>query len=229
MRNVILFLAIIPCLFFCAVEKADAQTDTTLHLELSPDSMLFITHLKTQKKVQQAMDTFWIDGQSITIVCENSANIIEKIICTVRASAVEHSVIVEPAKEGATQPEITQPRTEEKYDPDIDKFLNIEDESVFSDEKFRTISKQQIHPRSYKYYCLISDIYELGKKIKKAQQLGLQQIDQAKKLVDEMSSLIEQIMGDDFKSERQMLSQKQKDYYNQLYKKYEELWYFLNK
>jgi len=221
-------MAIVSCLL-CAVNHADAQTDTILRLELLPDAMLFKGNLKLQKKVQKAVDTFWIDGQSILIVCENSADIIEKVISTVRASAVEHSVIVKPAMEETTQPAITQPKTKEKYDPDIDIFLNIEDESVFSDAKFMKVDKQQIHPRSYKYYCLILDIYEFRKKLEKAQQLGFQQVELAKKLVDEMSSLTEQIMGDDFKSERQMLTQKQKDYYNQLYKKYEKLWYFFNK
>lgn len=225
----ILMTKIIGLFLLCAFGIANAQTDTTLHLELLPDAMLFKGNLKLQKKVQQAVDTFWIDGQSITIVCKNSTDIIQKVISIVRVSAVEHSAVERPAKEETVQPVVAQPTTKEKYDPDIDKFLNIENESIFSDAKFKAISKQQVHPRSYKYYCLISDIYEFRKKLEKAQQLGFQQVDQVKKLVDEMSVLTVQIMGEDFKSERQMLTQKQKDYYNQLYKKYEELWYFFNK
>lgn len=244
-KNRIKLLVILLCVFG-TLDTVKAQTDTTLRLEVSLDAMVFKENLKkTKNKVlQQAVDTFWIDGQSITVVCKKSSNnIIEKTISTVKASAVAHSVVAKPEKEepqqtimaepktkdNTEQTSVAEPKTKDKYDPDIDKFLNIEDESIFSDSKFKTISKQQVHPRSYKYYCLISDIYEFRKKVEKATQLGFQQVEQAKTLVDEMSSLAEQIMGDDFSSERQMLTKKQKDYYNQLYNQYEKLWYFFNK
>lgn len=228
MRNLLLFIAVIPCLL-CGIGIADAQTDTILRLELLPDATLFKGNLKLQKKVQQAVDTFWIDGQSITIVCEKSPDIIEKVVSTVRNSAVEHSVVERPAEEETVQQSVVQSTTKEKYDPDIDKFLNIEDESVFSDSKFKNLNKAQIHPRSYKYYCLIKDIFGFRKKLEEIRKLGFQEVDQAKKLVDEMLLLAYQINGVDYESERNMLTQKQKEYYNVLYFEFEKYWNYFYK
>ena len=228
-RNMLIFIAILLCVF-CTCDLVNAQTDTTLCLELSPDSTLFNGNLKLQKKVQNVVDTFWVDGQSITIKCKNSSpDIVEKIISVVRASAKADAATVRQTVASPVVPVIEQPKKKEKYNPEIDLFLNIEDESVFSDAKFMRLDKLQVHPRSYKYYCLISNIYEFRKKIETAQNLGFQQVEQVRKLVDEMSVLTEQIMGDNFNFERLLLTQKQKDYYNKLYKKYEELWYFFNK
>lgn len=207
-----------------------AQKDTTLCLGLSPDTTLFKGNLKLQKKVQQAVYAFGIDENYITVVCKNSPDIIEKVISAVRASAVEYVVIEKPAIEEPIQPIKEQPRIKEKYDPVIDVFLNIEDESIFSDAKFISLDEQQIHPRSYKYYCLIRDIYEFGKILKKAKSLDFQQLmEEGKQMVDEMSILAERISGDNYNLERSFLTKKQKDYYNNMRKEYVKMWEFFNK
>ena len=81
-------------------------------------------------------------------------------------------------------------RAKEKYDLSIDDFLNIEDETIFSDNIFLKIEKQQIHPRSYKYYCLINDIYQFSKMLDEYLDLYKDsKFEEAKQKLDEMSKL----------------------------------------
>lgn len=207
------------------------ENDTTLHLGLSLDTTLFKENLiRLHKKDPQAVDTFWINGSSITVTCKKSPDVIEKVIGAVRASAVEHVVIEKPVIEKPIQPVIEQPKAKEKYDPVIDVYLNIEDESIFSDAEFISLDEKQIHPRSYKYYCLIRDINEFGKILKKTQGIDFQKLmEEGKQMVDEMSVLAEQISGDNYVLERSFLTQKQKDYYNNMRKEYVKMWEFFYK
>lgn len=209
---------------------ASAQKDTTLRLGLSPDTTLLKGNLKMQKKVQQAVNAFWIEGSSITIICKNSPDIIEKVIGAVRASAVEHVVIEKPAIEKPIQTIIEQPKAREKYDPAIDKFLNIEDESIFLDSKFMSLDEQDVHPRSYNYYCLIRNIFDFKTKLDSVRSLWLQQKEgqdeQAKIILDEMYAIGEKIIGGGFKSELNLLSDKQLDYYNNMTREFARMWKF---
>lgn len=229
-KSILLFLCLL-----CSFDLAFCQntTDTTLRLNLFPDSSRFYVNLiqeynRNQKKCAENVKNYWIDGQTFVVTCKNTRDNIDKVKNAAQASAQPSVEIVseKKEKEPVVAPVVIP---KEMYNPEIDLFLNIEDERIFSDAKFMILDKQQIHPRSYKYYCLIRNIYEFGKKLKTVQINGLQQPEQSKIMVDEMSELAEQISSDEYKLERTWLSQKQKDYYNQLYKKYEEIWYIFNK
>lgn len=229
-KSILIFLCLL-----CSFDVVFGQntTDTTLCLELLPDSTRLQINLKSKyskKDYTENIKRFWIEEQSIFVTCKNTKENIDKVIKAVGASADVQQITIEQTDEQVEEPAIMiEEKSNEKYNREIDLFLNIEDESIFSDTKFMFLDKQQLHPRSYKYYCLIRCIYEFGKKLKTVQLNGLQQPEQSKTMVDEMSALAEQISSDEYKLERTWLSQKQKDYYNQLHKKYEEIWYIFNK
>ncbi|GEM_PF-2106703 len=48
----------------------------------------------------------------------------------------------------------------EKFNSEIDKFLNIEDQTIFN-SGFKEYDLQKIHPRSIEYYLLIKNIHDL--------------------------------------------------------------------
>lgn len=227
-----MFLCLIGVFDFAFCQNT---TDTTLRLMLFPDSSRYqlnlMSEFKNQKKEYKAnIKDFQIEGQAIIVTCRNTEENIKKIINAAQASASVQPFVAIVSEKQEKEP-VTVPvvKPKEKYNPDIDSFLNIEDESIFSDAKFILLDKQRIHPRSYKFYCLIRNIYEFGKKLKTVQLNGLQQPEQSKIMVDEMYELAEQISSEEYKLEREWLSQKQKDYYNRLREQYVEIYDFFDK
>ena len=231
-KSTLLFLCLL-----CSFDFAFCQNtiDTTLRLILFPDASRYqlnlMSEFKNQKKEYKAnIKDFQIEGQAIIVTCRNTEDNIKKIINAAQASASVQPFVAIVSEKQEKEP-VTVPvvKPKEKYNPDIDSFLNIEDESIFSDAKFILLDKQRIHPRSYKYYCLIHNIYEFGKLLKTVQESKVQQLEQTKKKIEEMTNLANQITGMEYELERSFLSQKQKDYYNGLYDQYVEIWNIFNK
>ena len=87
-------------------------------------------------------------------------------------------------------------RAEEKpveqwsFDPEIDKFLNIQDESIFTD-RFLNEQIEQIHPRSKDYYLLIKNIHNLGTLLSEVQKMTFGQRSQARVKLAEAKELID--------------------------------------
>jgi hypothetical protein len=96
-----------------------------------------------------------------------------------------------------------------KLDPEIDKFLNIEDESIF-DEKFMDLSVEQIHPRSKGYYIMVSNIYKLNNLSKEMSDLKYEQTDEAKEILEQVSAIIYEINSDEHN--KSFLSESQKKF-----------------
>lgn len=200
------------------IVQAQTITDTTLHLILSPDPQLVEVKLKQDKIVKSCK----IEGDVYIISCTNDPNVIKdvkkKVVSTAVANAAPQSDVVETV---APSPKllITATGTTNNYNPKIDAFLNIEDETIFFDDYFEEIDTTSIHPRSYNYYCLINDIRQFEKKLKALKNLGYgrNQDEQAKTLLRQMDELYLRIR--DYK-ELEYFSQIQKDYYLEIKNQY---------
>lgn len=230
--KILLFLCLMGAFDFTFCQNAK---DTTLRLNLAPDSSRFCVNLRTefgsQQKYKKNVTNCRIDGNTFVVTCKNTPDNINKAKNAARASADVYLFAEEEQEEVHVKELEVAPvvKLNEKYNPDIDSFLNIEDESIFSDSIFILLDKQRIHPRSYKYYCLIHDIYKFGELLKIVQESKVQHLEQTKKMIEEMTNLANQITGMEYELERSFLSQKQKDYYNGLYDQYVEIWNIFNK
>lgn len=104
----------------------------------------------------------------------------------------------------------------EKYKPEIDKFLNCEDVSIFS-EKFMVLKDIEIHPRSQGYYQLIKNIRYLDILLKK------NDLSSIRSDLDEMGKLID-IINDPAQSPKNLLPKPLLDYYKGLVNKYVKIY-----
>lgn len=211
---------IVCCIFIVLSGVSVAQTpqDTTLRLMLSPDKNQSAAKLKPGKLVKSYV---WEDDACI-ITCKNDPSTIKKVLNQFSTLAI--AITIEPEE----QPDITTSVSEQvpipievvsppikkpivKFDPAIDIFLNIEDETIFSDEKFIELDSEKIHPRSRNYYCLISNIRQFSKKMEEVLNLKFGQDEQAKRILAEADILYQKIVND---NNVIYLTQKQKDYFN---------------
>ncbi|MBQ9509647.1 MAG: hypothetical protein IJR53_09575, partial [Bacteroidales bacterium] len=192
------------CFYLFIFFDANAQSvHDTVQLELFPNERILYENLN------RYVDTFWVEKNVVYIVFNVST----------KSEAVKKAVI----KSADVQKPSKIIRAKEKYDLSIDDFLNIEDETIFSDNIFLKIEKQQIHPRSYKYYCLINDIYQFSKMLDEYLDLYKDsKFEEAKQKLDEMSKLRDRILS--YQYEVSCLTSKQQEYYNKLDEKYEGYW-----
>lgn len=207
------------------VYEVNAQ-DTTLYFVLYPSESVVksVTAIPTVSFCDVKDDT-------CIVTCANSEKTIEKTANKIRlcaiAKSVEHTTNTSAEQAPAeinepTTPQVTKSTmvSQEKYKPEIDAFLNIEDETIFSTEKFLKLNKEEIHPRSYNRYCLISAIREFAQRMAALDNLGFTQLDEAKKELSNIDSVIDKIFS--YEQEIEYLTEKQKNYYGELYKKYEK-------
>jgi hypothetical protein len=104
----------------------------------------------------------------------------------------------------------------EKYNPEIDKFLNLEDSSIFKD-KFMKLEDNKIPPRSRSYYQLINKIHTLDDMLLKPDLTTIRtDLDTMGKLIDEI------------KPAKNLLPPPLLDYYKSLTKKYGEVYDQIN-
>lgn len=223
--RVLKLLLFVFFVFVVCVVNAQSKPDTTFTLKLIPDTCLLSSNLKVLIKNQQ-VDTFWVNNCMVTVKCENTQKTVEMVMNAMKKSTIVRTfgTVDLPNQSQSTLKAST---SKGKYDSKIDEFLNIEDETIFSDEKFITLQKEQLHPRSYKYYCLISNIHQFGKMMENVGQMLAQlQMDKVKSLLNDISDLRDNILS--FQDEILCLSATQKNYYNKLNDKYEEMRESLN-
>ena len=128
----------------------------------------------------------------------------------------------------------------EKYDPAIDRFLNIEDTTIFT-SKFVRYDTQQIHPSRRNYYQVIEKIHDLNEKLESCENNILDST--VNKVAEKLNitleaarlSLLEATKGDfraastdlrelvPFAKEWELLSPIQKQYYEGLKNKINSL------
>ncbi len=204
-------------------------TDTILRYEICLDTVLAKTNLKMvtyrDRKVYKApvhaVDSVWFKEGALFVRCMNSPDVIENI-----SKKIAQAVTVCEFSNVTTkhyQVESSSPQLS-KYDVSIDEFLNIEDSTIFT-SKFRALEKSQIHPRSYKYYCLIAEIHQIYVKMESLSQLNWTEKNKADKVMDELYTLFENITNK-FKTEREeYLTPSQKTFYENKLKLFKKLYY----
>ena len=129
----------------------------------------------------------------------------------------------------------------EKYDAAIDKFLNIEDTSIFN-SNFKPYALKDIHPSRQRYYFVITQIHNFGDNLKKAENSMsatainrfMKQNDSSEEkaksfLLDNAKTSLEYAQKNlddlnDYEKELKMLSVSQKQYYIKLVDKSNELY-----
>lgn len=218
--KVIKFFIIVVFVAFVSILNAQNGQVRTLRLDLVPDTNSLINCLKAEVS-RGNMDTFLMEACTIYLQGVNNPKTIDVLIKTVKSSVKVNRSEIDSLPNQSDVPPVIPP-IKQKYDSAIDEFLNIEDESIFSDEKFLIRDKRQIHPRSYKYYCLISDINQFRKKMEEVGQLLAQlQMDKVKSELKEMYNLRERIYS--YNYEIDCMTEKQKEYFNKLDIKYDEI------
>ena len=219
MKEIKFFISVV-FVAFVFILNAQNEQGSIVRLDLVPDTNKIVNCLKAEIS-KGNVDTFLMDTCTVYLQGVKNPKTIDVLIKAVKSSVkVNRSEIDSlPIQAAATH---VAPSIEQKYDSAIDEFLNIEDESIFSDEKFLFRDKTQIHPRSYKYYCLISDIYQFRKKMDEVGQLLAQlQIDKVKSELKVMYDLRERIYS--YNYEIDCMTESQKEYFNKLDIKYDEI------
>lgn len=200
------------------IVSVHAQSKDTLQFELFLNEKSFTDNLK---KIH--VDTFWVDGHSIFVVCSNQ----EETFTKVKNAACKSADVRSPSIIASNDTLVTKDFPINvtpigKYQSKIDEFLNIEDTTIFSDEIFLQLEEQDIHPRSYNYYCMIKDIRELGKGIQDVLQYKVEKKENlAKALLNDITKLIDNI----YKYEEwDYLGEDQKEYYRRLERQYDKIY-----
>lgn len=129
----------------------------------------------------------------------------------------------------------------EKYNTEIDRFLNIEDETIFIN-MYSEFDSVAIHPRSRKYYLLIKAIHNLSVYLSNVEQTisneNIEKVVREMKLPQETvkSLLLESVKKDIAQADKELeniiplaknidfLSSEQKQYYKSLKEKFNNLY-----
>lgn len=133
----------------------------------------------------------------------------------------------------------------EKYIPEIDKFLNLEDTTIFT-SNFKTYDLQKIHPSRRNYYQVIEKIHDFDEKLKSIEDnLSISKINEAAKyfnITEDVAkkNLLDAAKADIDKAEKYLdgllpfgqeldiLSSLQKQYYKALKDKFNDLYAKIN-
>lgn len=133
----------------------------------------------------------------------------------------------------------------EKYSLEIDKFLNLEDTTIFT-SNFKTYNLQEVHPSRRNYYQLVQKIHDFGERLKLIENnLSSSKIDEVVKqfkvsvegarklLLEEAKTAIDTAEKDldtlfPFGKELEVLSPEQKQHYNALIDKFNVLYAKIN-
>lgn len=216
--KVIRFFVGVVFVAFVSILNAQNKQVVTLRLDLFPDTNRLINCLKAEIS-KGNVDTFLIEDCTIYLQGVNNPKTIDALIKTVKSSVLVNYCKVDSLPIQSAVP-IVAVHIPQKYDPAIDEFLNIEDESIFSDEKFLNRDKRQINPRSYKYYCLISDIHQFKNKMDTVgQYLSQLKMDKVNNELKVMYDLRKRIYS--YSYEIDCMTEKQREFFNKLDIKYD--------
>jgi superfamily I DNA/RNA helicase len=108
----------------------------------------------------------------------------------------------------------------------VDKYLNREDTTVFTD--FQDFSNKKIHPSRRDHYLLIENIHALASLLQNITELGKElKLNEAKQKLDEASEKIAEINSyatDEKHKIANYLSEPQKQYYRNMVNRYNNLY-----
>lgn len=112
----------------------------------------------------------------------------------------------------------------EKYNPEIDRFLNIEDQTIFTD--FKQFSHNDIHPQRREYYQLLEYIHEFDILVAKIGSMSASDVSLIKKNLiqaDDINNLIVSYTTEEKGELYYLLTETQKDYYRNIAKVFYKL------
>lgn len=153
-------------------------------------------------------------------------------------------ILTEPTRIVET-PEPSPIVSKERYMPEIDKFLNIEDTTIFS-SKFERHDSLEIHPSRWRYYKVIEIIHDFAERLERCEMsTSISKIDNVAKQLEispeaARLSLLEAARSEILTSEKYLdallpygneltlLSDTQKGYYNDLIEKFNTLYVKIN-
>ena len=225
-------ISIICCIFIVNISTVGAQTDTTFSMVPSFDTANAKEIITTKtalfiNRQDENVKNVDFDGGILNITCEKSKfnDVIEKIKkVPLMWSGPMEKAKVQPSDSIQTNIEEPEQPINLEYDPKIDVFLNIEDSTIFSDEKYLDLEDEKIHPRSLSYYSLIKYIYQFKKKLEELQGLFYGEDEKAKKLLVKIDELYGEIVNH---KDVKYLTREQKDYFNKslliIYNRYDNV------
>lgn len=227
MKRVIILLLII---LFAKTTVVAQNPDTTLQLEARFDTasvkqaVLDITYRSNSrangyKPAQKAVDTVWFQNDIMYVRCVNDVEVFEKIKNKSKQS-IEVDTPVK--KEVFAKVQVVSPQPK-KYKTEIDDFLNLEDTTIFTSE-YLDLTKEQIHPRSYKYYMLVSLIHQMYLKLNEIDQLRYGQTTDARELLDKLNDIRIEVRDSYSFEKEHLLSQVQRNFYLSLEDKFNQRW-----
>jgi hypothetical protein len=216
---------------------ANAQGDRQQNQPSTPASKITCEVKKEQQKVTEeltkALKKEVTTDKTIIIIVNDSAREVSLSIDTAKINLADIEkrlqdkgyvlLISEPVKEKAVETKLTLP---EKYNPEIDEFLNREDVAVFNTQ-FQNFAEQEIHPRSRDYYLLIKNIHDLDELLANIGKRNIAQLSQIKNELEKARLQIETIKSFITLERRKVtdfLSESQKEYYRSLVNSYNELY-----
>jgi hypothetical protein len=211
--------------FICSILYANAQEAKTDSMEVVASKRSFIIKTDSATLTKKLLDIQGVSAveidtkNQIVVVKYDSTNQkvldrIYKINEKINTKLVDY---VKPAEKPVAVEQI-------KFKPEIDKFLNIEDESIFSDDKSMNFSEEQIHPRSKDYYLLICNISRLKNLLNEISDLSIGKKQEAKNKLSAALKIINTINDETDKCYKLPLSQKQKDFYINLVNEFNKLY-----
>lgn len=225
---------IICCIFIVNISTVEAQKDTTFSMVPSFDTANAREKLtKTgwfKKRQNEHIKHIDFDGGVLNITCGKSKldDVIKEINKKVRlmwSGPMEKAKVqLYDASQITNEEPETPTKSENKYNPDVDAFLNIEDSTIFLDDIFLELEIEEIHPRSLSYYSLIKDIYQFRKKLEELLKVPYGYDKAAKKLLSEIDELYGEIVNH---KDVKYLTREQKDYFNEsllvIYNRYNDI------
>lgn len=200
-----------------------AKPTNECYLKLHIDSVAII---KIFEKISDISKVEINAMQELHIIYNSSANKKKLIKKIEKAGKKPYVQWVEYEKTADTIPVPTTAKQEEKrlkYDPAIDKLLNIEDESIFADSIFIDIpndSLAQIHPRSREYYLLIQDIHNVKNELNKLKDISWAEKSKAEEILDRALIIILKINDAKESCCYKHLSESQKNFFKKLKEDY---------
>jgi hypothetical protein len=209
MRSIGIILA---ALLFCSVSVANAQDKKEVIYTVKLDSASLDKQLRKIEGISFQIDTNY---QIVTVTYLEDEKIVGKID---KVKKKVNAILVE-----YVTPEVeVKPPVQWNFDPEIDNFLNIENESIFTDKFMKNLFVEQIHPRSRDYYTLIKNIYDFSVLLTEVDvdRMPLVQrkdkLAEAKEIFDVANTANELFIS--------ALSKRQKEFFKQQAKKYERLY-----
>lgn len=191
-----------------SVGIANAQTKE-ITFNIAPDSASVVTRLEGKKGI--SLPRFNIREQTLSLKCDTAQLKIDDDL-----SKWLNGYKISREKK--------RPPTREKYKPEIDRFLNTEDTSVFT--AFNHFTEEEIHPRSRDFYRLIEAIHRFDSIVSITNEMKASEFSTIKeniKKAEQIKESIQSYANDEKGGIYYFLSESQQQYYRERINSYEEL------